>query len=179
MLTCIFPGPVAQNVKDQSAKAGAELSNLAASRQTPSHPAATGQPLTHYHSFFAELLSWNNPRATGVAYGTAVTIIFAVRFIDVLRYFFKLTWMGLGVIVVAESISKGLLGNGIATQLRPRKYYTFPQDTFETMVGDVYELVNFFVIEVQRIFFAENIWASAIVRIWVNTPPSALSANRP
>jgi len=55
-------GPVAQNVKDQSAKTTAELSNLANSRQTPSYPAATGQPLTHYHSFFSELLSWNNPR---------------------------------------------------------------------------------------------------------------------
>lgn len=55
-------GPVAQNVKDQSAKTTAELSHLANSRQTPSYPAATGQPLTHYHSFFSELLSWNNPR---------------------------------------------------------------------------------------------------------------------
>lgn len=60
----IFPlaGPVAQNVKDQHAKTTAEFSNLAASRQTPADPAATGQPLTHYHSFFSELLSWNNPR---------------------------------------------------------------------------------------------------------------------
>jgi len=49
-------------VKDQSAKTTAEFSNLAASRQTPATPAATGQPLTHYHSFFSELLSWNNPR---------------------------------------------------------------------------------------------------------------------
>jgi hypothetical protein len=59
---CFVAGPVAQNVKDQSAKTTAELSKLAASRQTPSYPAATGQPLTHYHSFFSELLSWNNPR---------------------------------------------------------------------------------------------------------------------
>lgn len=57
-------GPVAQNVKDQTAKTGAEFNNLAASRQTPANPAATGQPLTHYHSFFSELLSWNNPRTS-------------------------------------------------------------------------------------------------------------------
>jgi hypothetical protein len=55
-------GPVAQNVKEQHAKTSAELANLAASRQTPANPAATGQPLTHYHSFFSELLSWKNPR---------------------------------------------------------------------------------------------------------------------
>lgn len=55
-------GPVATKVKEQKDKASAELSDLAASRQTPATPAATGQPLTHYHSFFSELLSWKNPR---------------------------------------------------------------------------------------------------------------------
>lgn len=60
-------GPVAQNVLDQHAKTSAEFSNLAASRQTPANPAATGQPLTHYHSFFSELLSWNNPRMCQLA----------------------------------------------------------------------------------------------------------------
>lgn len=59
------PGPVAENIKDQTAKTSNEFSNLAAARQTPSAPAATGQPLTHYHSFFSELLSWNNPRTFG------------------------------------------------------------------------------------------------------------------
>lgn len=47
---------------DQSAKTSADFSGLAASRKTPAAPAATGQPLTHYHSFFSELLSWKNPR---------------------------------------------------------------------------------------------------------------------
>lgn len=55
-------GPVAMNVKDQTAKTSTEFSNLAAARKTPSTPAATGQPLTHYHSLFSEILSWNNPR---------------------------------------------------------------------------------------------------------------------
>lgn len=55
-------GPVAQGVKDHTARASSELSNLAASRKTPTSTTATGQPLTHYHSFFHELLSWNNPR---------------------------------------------------------------------------------------------------------------------
>lgn len=55
-------GPVAENVMDQSAKTTAEMSNLAAARHPPNYTAATGQPLTHYHSFFSELLSWRNPR---------------------------------------------------------------------------------------------------------------------
>lgn len=55
-------GPVADKVREEHQKTSDELSNLYASRQTPNNPTATGQPLTHYHSFFSELLSWNNPR---------------------------------------------------------------------------------------------------------------------
>ncbi|KAI0380083.1 Reticulon-domain-containing protein [Hypomontagnella monticulosa] len=161
----IANGPVAQNVKDQSAKTSAEFSNLANSRQTPSQPAATGQPLTHYHSFFSELLSWNNPRASAIAYTSIVSLIFLVRYLDVVRYTFKLTWMALGVTVLAEVAGKTILGNGLATQLRPRKYYTVPRETLDALIGDVHELINFFVIESQRILFAENVTASTVAAI--------------
>jgi hypothetical protein len=154
-------GPVAQNVKDQHAKTTAELNNLAAARQTPATPAATGQPLTHYHSFFSELLSWNNPRASAIAYATVVAFIFSVRYLDVLRWGLKLTWMVLGITVAAELLGKTLLNNGLATQLRPRKYYTVSRETLDAMIGDVHELINFFVIEAQRVLFAENVYVSA------------------
>ncbi|KAF6842266.1 cell lysis protein [Colletotrichum musicola] len=153
--------PVAQNVKDQSAKASTEFGNLAASRRTPSNPAATGQPLTHYHSFFFELISWNNPRASAIAYLSIVALIFAGRYLDVLRYSLKLTWMVLGTTVLAELAGKAVLNNGLATQIRPRRYYVIPRDTLDAMIGDVHELINFFVIEAQRILFAENVGASA------------------
>jgi hypothetical protein len=125
--------------------------------------------LTHYHSFFSELLSWNNPRATGAAYGSIIAFIIAVRYLDVLRYAFKLTWISLTTTVLVEAVSKGLLGSGIASQLRPRKYYTISRDSLDALIGDVHELVNFFVIESQRVFFAENIWVSAAVRSHTHT----------
>ncbi|KAI8635208.1 Reticulon-domain-containing protein [Xylariaceae sp. FL1651] len=161
----ITNGPVAANMKDQTAKAGAEFSNLANARQTPARPAATGQPLTHYHSFFSELLSWNNPRASAIAYASIVSLIFAARYLDIVRYFFKLTWMALGITVLAEVSGKLILRNGLASQLRPRKYYTVSRETLDSLIGDVHELVNFFVIEAQRILFAENIPASAAAAI--------------
>jgi len=155
-------GPVAQNVKNESAKTTAEMSNLASARHTPSYHAATGQPLTHYHSFFSELLSWNNPRASSIAYATIVSLIFAVRYLDIFRWTFKLTWMVLAITIAAETAGKFLMNNGFATQLRPRKYYTIPKETLNAAVGDVHELINFFVIEAQRILFAENIATSVL-----------------
>ncbi|RGP73746.1 hypothetical protein FLONG3_6237 [Fusarium longipes] len=156
-----LPGPVAQNVYDHTQKASNELSNLAASRRTPATPAATGQPLTHYHSFFSELLSWNNPRASAIAYATIVSAIFAARYLDVLRWGLKTSWMVLGVTILAEVLGKVILNNGLATQVRPRRYYTVPRETLDALIGDVHELINFFVIEAQRIVFAENVAASA------------------
>ncbi|KAK4185080.1 Reticulon-domain-containing protein [Podospora australis] len=157
----IANGPVAQNVKDEGAKTTAELSNLANARRTPGYKAATGQPLTHYHSFFSELLSWKNPRASGIAYASIVSLILSIRYLDVIRWGFKLTWMTLAITIAAEVAGKAILNQGFATQLRPRQYYTVPKENLDALIGDVNELINFFVIESQRILFAENISASA------------------
>lgn len=159
-------GPVAENVKDQHAKTQAEFSNLAASRTTPNTTAATGQPLTHYHSFFYNLLSWDHPRASGIAYLAVVLFIFAARYLDALRYTFKLTWMVLGVTVLAEVAGKAILSNGLTSQIRPKKYYTVSKETLDSLLGDVHELINFFVIEAQRIVFAENVFASGAVSFY-------------
>lgn len=64
---------------DESAKTTAELSNLAASRHAPSYQAATGQPLTHYHSFFSELLSWRNPRTPPTLYAEGRVPVLTLR----------------------------------------------------------------------------------------------------
>jgi hypothetical protein len=159
----VWLGPVAENVKEQHAKTQAEFSNLAAARITPSSTTANGQQLTHYHSFFSSLLSWDNPRASGIAYASIVAFIFAARYLDILRYTFKLTWMTLAVTVLAEVAGKTIMSHGLASQFRPRKYYTLSKATLDSLIGDVHELINFFVIEAQRIVFAENVYVSAAV----------------
>ncbi|CAK7220232.1 hypothetical protein SBRCBS47491_004118 [Sporothrix bragantina] len=123
--------------------------------------ASTQQPLTHYHSLFSDLLSWNNPRNTGIAYGAIVALIVAFRFLDVLRWGLRLTWIVLGVTVAAEIAGKLVLNKGFASQLRPRKYYTLSRESLDNVLGDVHELLNFFVIEAQRILYAENVYVSA------------------
>ena len=71
--------------------------------------------------------------------------------------------MALGTTVAAEIAGKALLNNGIASQLRPKKYYQLSRETVDTMIGDVHELANFFFLEAQKILYAENIYASAAV----------------
>ncbi|TAQ90006.1 hypothetical protein B7494_g1655 [Chlorociboria aeruginascens] len=156
----ITNGPVAENVKNETAKTQADFSNLAAARTPPTQPAATGQQLTHYHSFFSSLLSWEHPRASGIAYIATVVFIFFARYVDVLRYTFKAAWVVLGITAAAELAGQAVFSQGFVSSVRPRKYYTVPKETLDSLIGDVHELINFFVIEIQRIVFAENVFAT-------------------
>ncbi|KAL9105438.1 MAG: hypothetical protein Q9227_009399 [Pyrenula ochraceoflavens] len=150
-------GPVAESVKNQTAKAGNDISGLSSKRAPPDQPAVTGQPLTHYHSFFYSLLSWEHPRATGISFASTVLFIFAARYMPVLRWIFKATFTVLGCTAAAEVAGKYLAGHGLASSFRPRRYYTIPRETLDATMDDLEQLVNFFVIESQRILFAENI----------------------
>lgn len=89
--------------------------------------------------------------------------IFAARYLDIIRYTFKATYMVLAITVLAEAVGKAVLSHGLTTQIRPRKYYTVSKDTINSFIGDVHELINFFVIEAQQIVFAENLLASTAV----------------
>ncbi|MCJ1284621.1 hypothetical protein MMC26_003955 [Xylographa opegraphella] len=156
----VYGRPVAESVKDQHAKTTSEFSNLANARTTPDTKTATGQPLTHYHSFFYNLLSWENPRATAISFLTTVLFIFGARYLPALRWSFKILWMTLGIAASAEVAGKLVLNQGLASSFRPRKYYTIPRETLESSLEDVEQLINFFVIEFQRVLFAENVLAT-------------------
>ncbi|RMD40224.1 hypothetical protein DV735_g4907, partial [Chaetothyriales sp. CBS 134920] len=122
---------------------------------------ANETPLTHYHSFFYELLSWENPRTTAITFASVVLFILASRYLPIIRWLLKFSWVTLGVVTLSELASKAVLGSSVASSFRPRRYYTIPKETLEATLEDVQHLVNFFVIETQRIVFAENIPVTA------------------
>ncbi|OJD36281.1 cell lysis protein [Diplodia corticola] len=154
-------GPVGQSVKTETAKTQSEFRDLADARRVPGQPAATGQPLTHYHSMFYRLLSWRNPRATAISFACSVLFIFTARYVNIVRYIFKLLWVTLGCTAFAEVAGQAALGHGLATQMRPRKYYMIRKDSLERLTDDLEQFINFFVIEFQRVVFVENIYVSA------------------
>jgi ABC-type multidrug transport system fused ATPase/permease subunit len=157
----VYNGPVGQNVKAEAGKTRDEFADLANARSPPKEPAATGQPLTAYHSLFYRLLSWKNPRATAISFALSVIFIFSARYLNIFRYVLKAIYMTLGITASAEFLGKAALGNGLTSQVRPRKYFTIPKASLERLLDDVEQLINFFVIESQRIVFAENLYATA------------------
>ncbi|EUC40322.1 hypothetical protein COCMIDRAFT_9775 [Bipolaris oryzae ATCC 44560] len=156
----VMNGPVAQNVKAEGAKTRDEFADLANSKTIPDQKAATGQNLTHYHSMFYRLLSWKNPRATAIAFASTVVFIFAARYLNLIRYIFKSSYLVLGATATAEIAGQLTIGRGITSQFRPRQYFTIPKASLERLTDDFEQLINFFVIESQRIVFAENVYVT-------------------
>jgi len=156
----VVNGPVAQNVKAEAATTRNEFADLANARTTPDQPAATGQPLTHYHSMFYRLLSWKNPRATAISFAAIIIFIFSARYLNIIRYALKALWVTLGITASAELAGQFALGKGLTSQLRPRKYFTIQKASLERLTDDIEQFVNFFVIESQRILFVENVYTT-------------------
>ena len=100
---------------------------------------------------------WENPRVTGIAFASTVLTIFAFRYVPALRWTFKILYITLGIVALVESVAKLAFGTGIAQSMRPRRYVTIPREALEASLEDVEQLINFFVIEFQRILFAENV----------------------
>ncbi|RMZ86481.1 hypothetical protein DV736_g6293, partial [Chaetothyriales sp. CBS 134916] len=153
--------PVASTITNGVKTTSGEFSNLATSRAPPASTAANTTPLTHYHSFFYNLLSWENPRSTAITFAATVLFILASRYLPIVSWLLKISWITLGVVTLSELASKAVLGSSVASSFRPRRYYTIPKETLEATLEDVQHLVNFFVIEIQRIVFAESVPVTA------------------
>ena len=73
----------------------------------------------------------------------------------------------------AEIAGKLVLSQGLASSFRPKKYYTIPREALEASLEDVEQLINFFVIEFQRVLFAENVvhtvagFVAALLSYWL------------
>jgi ABC-type multidrug transport system fused ATPase/permease subunit len=164
---------VATDINSEASKAGEELRGLRDSRITPSQTTATGQPLTHYHSLLYSLLSWERPRATAISFASVIAFILAARFLPLLRWVFKFLYLSLGLMAAIEITGRILLAQGLASSFRPRKYYTIPKETVEAVLEDLEQLADFFLIEFQRILFAENIvhtvvaFSAAFLSYWL------------
>ena len=63
----------------------------------------------------------------------------------------------------AEFGGKLAFGRGLTTQVRPKKYFVIPKASLERLLDDVEQFINFFVIESQRVVFAENVYVTGAV----------------
>lgn len=80
------------------------------------------------------------------------------------------------MVTLAEIAAKYTIGSSVANSVRPRRYYKIPKETLEATLDDVEQLINFFVIEFQRIVFAEHIPTTATVSVFKWDPAAILTS---
>ncbi|TGZ78158.1 hypothetical protein EX30DRAFT_343539 [Ascodesmis nigricans] len=116
-----------------------------------------GQPLSHFHSVFYDMFTWKFPKATGICFFSAVATILAFHYVNVLRYVFKAGYMLFAAAAAVELAGKPFGAKGVVSSMRPKRYWTVPRNVVDTVFDQVHDLLNFFVLEFQRILFVENI----------------------
>jgi hypothetical protein len=72
-------------------------------------------------------------------------------------------WVTLGSTAAAEVAGQLTIGKGFTSQFRPRQYFTIQKASLERFTEDIEQFINFFVIESQRIVFAENVYTTIAV----------------
>jgi len=118
------------------------------------------QPVSGFHSLFYDLFTWKFPRATGAVFLSTILSIIAFRYVNVLRYLFKATYMLFAAVSFLEIAGKPLGAKGVVSSFRPRRYYTVPRESLERLFENLHDLANFFLLEFQRVLFVENIAAT-------------------
>jgi len=116
--------------------------------------------LTHFHSFFYDLVTWKNPRTSLIIFISLLNIILAFRFINVMRYIFKAAYLLLGSAAALEYGGRLLGYKGAVSQIRPRRYYMIPRESVESIFEEIHDFLNFVVVEFQRIVYVENIFTT-------------------
>jgi len=125
-----------------------------------SRPDDSDEPLTHFHSFFYDLFTWRYPRATAFIAVSVLSTILAFHYVNVLRYVFKGAYLLFASVAILEGAGKPLGVKGFVSQMRPRRYYTIPRESLESIFAELHDLMNFFVVEFQRVIFVENIFTT-------------------
>ena len=68
-------------------------------------------------------------------------------------------------VALTEGVAKLVLSQSLVATVRPKQYFTIPREALESALGDVEQLINFFVIEFQRVLFAENVLVTFAVSL--------------
>jgi hypothetical protein len=130
------------------------------------HPPQLGEPSCHgYHFWCLSPLHLRLPLSACHPLHAQAELDDPRRYVHSGSY---VNWLTCPVVTLAELAGKLVAGTSLTSSIRPRRYYKIPKETLEATLDDVEQMINFFVIEVQRIVFAENIPATAAVRYHPN-----------
>lgn len=82
-------------------------------------------------------------------------------------------------VAALEIAGKPFGAQGLVSSMRPQRYWTIPRAAVDSVFDNMHDLLNFFVLEFQRILFVENIFTTLAVSSRVlQNPHHKLTVNR-
>jgi len=106
------------------------------------------------------LLKWEDKRVTAVVWAGVVALIFTTRYLSASQYLLKALFYAFGFSASIEFLGSHLFNQSLVSQMRPKPYFEIPKDSLVRFAGDFCQFINVFVLEFQRVLFAENVWVT-------------------
>jgi len=102
-------------------------------------------------------ISWEDPVRTLGSYIGALSILLGAHYLPLTRLALKALTTALGVISVTEFASRLFGPNTFLARLRPEEYQKVPESTLNATLRDIHDLVQYAVVQVQRIIFGQDL----------------------
>ncbi|KAM5345944.1 hypothetical protein ACJ41O_011805 [Fusarium nematophilum] len=112
--------------------------------------------IAHQDSLY-KYISWEDPIRTLGSYIGALSILFGAHCLPITQLALKAGAVTLGVMSVTEFASRSFGPDNFLSRLRPKEYRKVPESTLNATLKDVHDFVQYAVVHVQRIIFAQDL----------------------
>ncbi|KAK9479631.1 putative reticulon-like protein RtnA [Lipomyces japonicus] len=122
-------------------------------------PKAVPSPqFNKYKTYFANLLTWKNPIYTGSVFAGSIVALVLVKYVDVLKLVLNAAYLAFGTGVLIELSGRSIKRSpGFVSSFIGGKYFTLSKDSVDPLIAEGLTLLNFVLVEIQRIAFVENV----------------------
>ncbi|KAI0536916.1 Reticulon-domain-containing protein [Xylaria digitata] len=106
------------------------------------------------HSLY-KYISWEDPIRTLASYFGLLALMCGIHYFHWTQWFLKLGAFGLGGVYLASLMSRSIASDFVA-RIRP-EYKQVPESTLNATLGDIHDLVQYLVVQIQKIMYGEDL----------------------
>ncbi|KAK2470453.1 hypothetical protein H9L39_18070 [Fusarium oxysporum f. sp. albedinis] len=120
------------------------------------HRANTCDITAHQDSLY-KYISWEDRIRTLGSFIGALSILFGAHYLPITQLALKAGAVTFGVMSVTEFASQSFGPNTFLSRLRPKEYKKIPETTLNATLKDIHDFVQYAVVQIQRIIFAQDL----------------------
>ncbi|KAK9472393.1 putative reticulon-like protein RtnA [Dipodascopsis tothii] len=112
-----------------------------------------------YKNLTIDLFTWKSTYVSAGALAGSVFLLLAAKYANPLRFLLHASYLIFGAGIVVEYVGRMVWKSpsGFISSFRPAEYFVLSKDVLDPIVIELVHLVNFLIVEVQRIAFVESL----------------------